>query len=226
MIKALSIIGIALTAILIVVTVYYAESATSARHEYWNNYDYSYDDYDYGSYDYDYDSDYDYNQRQKLTLEAGLVTQLFFLFFTTISILWITKVKRVVAKVFGIISLVLSGIMVLADLFLITFPDADFDDCAPFWILYALHMIPFTIIGLVQVVKYNRTLKFGYVDPVPIRHESIDNTPSMGRNTSTASEEENKRTPQPGPDPKLIDTDPVITDEDDYDEDIESIEDL
>jgi len=224
MIKALSIIGIALTAILIVVTVYYAESATSARYEYWDNYDNSYDDYDYGSYDYDFD--YDYNQRQKNTQQAGLVTLLFFLFFTTISLLWITKIKRIVAKIFGIISLVLSGIMVLVDLLVIAIPDADFDDCAPFWILYAFHMIPFTIIGLIQVVKYNRTLKFGYVDPVPIRHESIDNTPSMSRNTSTPSEEEKKRSPQPGPDPKLIDTDPVITDEDDYDEDIESIEDL
>jgi len=231
MIKALSITGIVLSALLIVVTSYYAERATSARHEYWDNYDYSYDDYEYGSYDYDYTSDY--NQRQKLTIEAGLVTQLFFLFFTTISILWITKVKRVVAKVFGIISLTISGIMVLADLLLLTFPDADFDDCAPFWILYALHMIPFTIIGLVQVAKYNRELKFGHSYSSPIRYESIDDPQSVGQNTNVHTEQENSNsqgkqqqfTPSP-PQSLPVDTDPVITDDDDYDKDIDGIEDL
>lgn len=157
MIKSLSIIGIVLSLALFFVTVYFAETAQNSRRNHYSYNEYIGSDYEYGAYEFG--DEPIYTDRERITAVAGSVTMVFFLFFSTLSILWLKMVKRMAATLFAIFTLSLSGIMVLFDFVVIATAEPDFDDIAPFWILYTLHIIAFSIVGLVQVVKFERAHK-------------------------------------------------------------------
>lgn len=130
------------------VEIYYAEEVQSAR---WSSYDYnSYDPYGSSSYDsYQYS-----NEDDEKTMEAGFVTMGFFLIYTVLFVLSLIKIKKTTMKVFSIIGLSLTGIMILWDGLMISSPSGiSFDEVAPGWILYQVVMLAFMIIGTIQAFK-------------------------------------------------------------------------
>jgi hypothetical protein len=146
--RALFIVGIVFAVVFMVVTGYYAEEVQSAR---W----YDYDFYDYGYSDYNYSSYSSHNSADDLTVEAGLWSLFFILAFTTIHILGLIKVKTKTMKVFAILGICFCGIFLLWDALMVIDPGAiDFDEVAPAWILFCLIMLAFTIVGLVQSVRF------------------------------------------------------------------------
>ncbi|MDG1428882.1 MAG: hypothetical protein P8H56_11470 [Crocinitomicaceae bacterium] len=166
--RAFFIVGIVFSVIFMFITSYYADEVQSAR---WDAWDYSYSNYSYDSYDsYSYPtySSYSYDYSDGLTTEAGFWSLFFFLCFIAIDILGIMKVKTKTMKVLGIIGLSISGIFLLVN-FLVIFDQGavSFDEVAPAWILYCLIMLAFTIVGLVQSVRfYKRQSSSSNVTPV------------------------------------------------------------
>ena len=151
--RAFFIVGIVFSVIFMFVTSYYAEEVQSARWSAWDSYSYS--SYDYDSYSYPSYNSYSYDNSDDLTMEAGLWSLFFFLCFITIDILGLMKVKTKTMKVLGIIGLCFSGIFLLWNFLVIFDPGAiSFDEVAPAWILYCLIMLAFTIVGLIQSVRY------------------------------------------------------------------------
>ena len=148
--KAFYIVGIVFSVILLIVTAYYAEEVSDARYDYLFS---SYSSYDYNSYS-SYDSSSGYSD---LTVEAGLWSLFFFASFTAILLIGLIKIKTTTTKVLSIIGLSLTGIYLLWDFAVIASPGAmSFDEIAPAWILYCFSLLAFTIIGLIQSVKYQR----------------------------------------------------------------------
>lgn len=169
--RAFYIVGIVFSVVFLFITSYYAEEVQSAR------YDYLWDDYAYSSYDsYTPYSSYSYNNSDDLTMEAGLWSLFFLLSFLVIDILGMIKVKTKTMKVMGILGVCFTGILFLWNLLVIFDPGAiSFDEVAPAWVLYCLIMLGFTIVGLIQSVRYYKIIKFG-VTPV----SNVAATPSAG----------------------------------------------
>ena len=137
-----------LTFIFAGIEIFYSDEVSSAR---WSSYDYnSYDSYDssnYNSYSYS-------NIDDEKTQEAGFITMGFFLVYTVLFILSLIKIKKTTMKVFSIIGLSLTGIMILWDGLMISSPSKiSFDEVAPGWILYHIIMLAFAIIGTIQAFK-------------------------------------------------------------------------
>ncbi|MBL4862900.1 MAG: hypothetical protein JKY09_07790 [Crocinitomicaceae bacterium] len=65
-------------------------------------------------------------------------------------------------KVFGIMGLCISGIFLLWNFGVMVSPGAlSFDEVAPGWILYCFIMLAFTIVGLIQSVRYYKVTQRG-----------------------------------------------------------------
>ncbi|MFT5860635.1 MAG: hypothetical protein ACI865_002748 [Flavobacteriaceae bacterium] len=178
--RAFYIVGIVFSVVFMTLTSYYAEEVQSARYDYlWDDYSYSsYDSYDsYDSYgDYTPYSSYSSNNSDDLTMEAGLWSLFFFLCFLVIDILGMIKVKTKTMKVMGILGVCFTGILFLWNLLVIFDPGAiSFDEVAPAWVFYCLIMLAFTIVGLVQSVRYHKIQRYG-VTPV----SNVASTPSAG----------------------------------------------
>lgn len=147
--RALYIIGIVLSVVFIGVCGYYIAEYQQERFSYILSSSY-YSSYDYAS-----------GNLTAITEEAGLVSLFFFLFFITADIMGLVKVKRKTMKVMGIIGLCISGIFLLWNLAMLAEPGAmSFDEVGGGFVFYALIMLAFSIVGLVQSVqfaKYGRT---------------------------------------------------------------------
>ena len=148
MMRAFYLTLLVLTIVFAGVEIFYAEEVQSAR---WSSYDYnSYDSYGSSSYDsYQYS-----NVDDEKTMEAGFITMAFFLIYIVVFILSLIKIKKTTMKVFSIIGLSLTGIMVLWDGLMIASPSSvSFDEVAPGWVLFQVVMLAFMIIGTVQAFK-------------------------------------------------------------------------
>lgn len=139
--RAFSIVAIVFGIILIGLTVYYSGEVRSARWSSWDSY--SFDSYG-GGYS-------DSNEDDNLTQEMGFISAGFFAFFLFTYILYLIKVKTKTMKVFSIIGLSITGIMLLWDCAMIASPGGmSFDELAPAWLLYSLIAIAFAIIGTIH----------------------------------------------------------------------------
>lgn len=153
--RAFYIIGIVFSVIFAGIISHYADEVSDARFDmFWNDYSsyssYGYDDYSYSSYS-------SYSNADDLTVEAALWSLFFFLCFGAIDLLGLLKVKTRTVKVLSIIGLSLTGIFLLWNFGVMSSPGSmSFDEVAPGWSFYAMVMLAFTIVGLVQSVRYAR----------------------------------------------------------------------
>jgi hypothetical protein len=149
MMRAFYISAIVLTLGFIFADVYYIEEVSSARYSMYDSM-YNSDPYGYS----DYNSYSSYSADDDVTMEAGYVTMGFFLFYAALFILSLIKIKRTTIKVFSIIGVSLTGIMMLWDGLMISSPGGiSFDEVGVAWIVFGLVMIAFTIIGTIQAFK-------------------------------------------------------------------------
>lgn len=151
--RAFYIVGIVFSIVFLFVGGYYAEEVDMAKWDsFYSSLSSSYDyGYNYSSYSYDYRAD-------DLTVAAALWSLFFFLCFIVIDLLGLLKVKTKTMKVFAIISLSLSGIFLLWDFAVMASPGSlSFDEVYPGWVLYCLIMLAFSIVGLVQSVRYHKS---------------------------------------------------------------------
>jgi len=147
--KVLHIIAIVLTLGFIIADLYYMAEVSSARY---SSYDYSYssDPYGYSGYN-DY---YSYDNDDDITEEAGAVTMAFFVLFAALGILSLIKIKTTTVKVFSIITLSLTLIIMLWCGLMISSPGhISFDEVGPAWVIYGLFILSYTIIGTVHAFK-------------------------------------------------------------------------
>ncbi len=94
---------------------------------------------------------------ESATSTAAMVSIFFFLLFITVDLLGLMKVKTKVVKVFAIIGLSLSGIMLLWDILVLADPGAiSFDEVGGAFIFYSLIVIAFSIVGLVQSIRFSK----------------------------------------------------------------------
>lgn len=149
--RAFYITALVLTIGFIFADVYYIEEVSSAR---WSSYSYdSYDSYSdpYGYSGYD---SYGSSNDDDVTMEAGFVTMAFFLVYAVLFILSLIKIKRTTMKIFSIIGVSLTGIMMLWDGLMISSPGGvSFDEVGVAWVIFGLVMIAFTIVGTIQAFK-------------------------------------------------------------------------
>lgn len=152
--KAFYIVGIVFSVIFMGIISYYAEEVSDARWDYLDSMYSSYDyDYGYSSYNYSMFSDND----DDLTVEGGLWSLFFIFSFIAIDLLGLLKIKTTTVKVLSIIGLSLSGIFLLWDIVMILNPSGiSFDEVQPGFAFYATVMLAFTIVGLVQSVRFQK----------------------------------------------------------------------
>ncbi len=143
--KALNIIGLVLVIVLFFVTGYYINETSSAR---WS--DYSYDSYDFL-----------FSWRAAdMTMEAATIMLFFVFFYVGAMIANLVKIKTTTTKVMSIIGLSFSLIVLLINLVVLAEPsNLSFDESGGFFILYAILMLAFFIVFLVQAVSYDNRSK-------------------------------------------------------------------
>ena len=147
--KAVNIIALVLVIVVFGVIGYYINEVNEAQWAYWSNYDYN--DYNYYSYP-------DYGP---VTTEAALAMVPFTLFFIFAYIGNMFKVKTVTTKVFTIIGLSFTLLLVLIHLLVFAEPSSlSFDESGGFFIIYHIINLAFFIVLLVQSIRYeNRNKK-------------------------------------------------------------------
>ncbi len=159
--KVFFIIGIVFAVIFIFITGYYAEEVSSARFDYIFS---SYSSYSYDSYN-SYDSYGSGDSYRSLTSEAALWSLLFILYFVAMNLIGLIKVKTKTSKVLSIIGLSFGGIILLWNFGVMASPGSmSFDEVAPAWIFFGLMMLAFSIIVLIQSVRYANRLALGVVN--------------------------------------------------------------
>lgn len=154
--KAFYISAIALSFIFLCICGYYIEETSSARAlESFSYYSSSYtDSYSYSSYNI-YEG-----LAENYTSEVALISLFFFLFFITTDVLGLLKVKTKTVKVLGIIGISLTGIMLIWDLLILSSPSSlSFDEVGGAFSLYSLTVLAFSIVGLVQSVRFSKNEK-------------------------------------------------------------------
>ncbi len=159
--KAFYIIGIIFAVLFMFVIGYYMEEVKSARWRAWDIDFYG----DFGSPSY---SSFDGgNSPSDLSFQAALLSLIFFLFYAAMDILGLVKVKTKTAKVLSIIGLCFTGLYLLWDLVVLTDPGAlAFDDVGGGFVLYTLTMLAFSIVGLVQAIRYGK-IKYSAANTAP-----------------------------------------------------------
>ena len=152
--KAFYISSIALSFIFLCVCGYYIGEVESARSAEFSSYLNSYTD----TYNYGYSSYNPYEgYADEYTTEAAIVSIFFFLFFIATDILGIAKIKTTTIKALGIIGLCLSGLMLMWDFLILSSPSSlSFDEVGGAFAFYALIILAFSIVGLVQAVLYSK----------------------------------------------------------------------
>ena len=156
--KVFFIIGIVFSVIFIFISGYYAELVSNARLDYLFG---SYSSYSYDSYN-SYSSYRVGDSYSSLTSEAALWSLLFILYFVAMNLVGLIKVKTKTAKVLSIIGLSFGGIILFWDFAVMGSPGAmSFDEVAPAWIFFGLMMLAFSIIMLVQSIRYANKVATG-----------------------------------------------------------------
>lgn len=147
--KVLYIIGIVFAVIFIGVCGYYAEEVSDARLDYlFSSYNYSYSSY--SSYSY-------IGSASDITVEAGVWSLVFILFFIAMNLVGLIKVKTKTSKVLTIIGLSFSGILLFWDFAMIASPGSiSFDEVSPAWVFFILMMLAFSIVGLIQSIRFSK----------------------------------------------------------------------
>lgn len=148
--QVVNIVGLAFTVIFAIVIFYYAEEVSDAKMDsFLNSLSSSYSDIGYSFSDSYLDDE--------LTEEAGWISLIFIAFFTFQFIFNLMKVKTKTSKIISIIGISLSGIWLAWDLLMISSPGAlSFDEIGPGFLFYALAVLAFSIVGLIQVGVYDR----------------------------------------------------------------------
>lgn len=143
--RAFYIISMVLAIVFVIVGVYYSAEVKYARYDYYFSSGTAYGSYPvYGSESY-----------AESSFQAGLVSLLFILFFITTDLLGLIKVKTKTAKVMSIIGLSFGGLFLIMDLAVIAAPtDLPYDDAFPAFFLYALIVLAFSVVGLVQSIIF------------------------------------------------------------------------
>ena len=102
--------------------------------------------------------DYAYSDSTaNITTEAGLVSLFFFLFFLAADILGVIKVKTITMKVMGIIGIAITALFLLWDFLMLTSPGAlGFNESGIGFIFYCLIALAFSIVGLIQSIRFSR----------------------------------------------------------------------
>ncbi|HLP53691.1 MAG TPA: hypothetical protein VK151_01625 [Fluviicola sp.] len=152
--KAFYIASIVLSVAFLIVVGVYIDMVESERLSYFLN---SYDSYSpYSSYS----SMYTYDYSSEYTFEGALISLLFILFFLTTDLLGLMKVKTKTTKVLSIIGLSLGGIFLFVDVIMILSPDSSsFDEGGGGLLFYGLIVLAFSIVGLIQSVRYGNQKK-------------------------------------------------------------------
>lgn len=147
--KVLYIIGIVLAVVFFILSGYYSGEVSDARFDaLFSSYDYSYSSY----------SSYSYNgSASDITVEAGVWSLVFILFFIAMNLVGLIKVKTKTSKVLTIIGLSFSGILLFWDFAMIASPGSiSFDEVSPAWVFFILMMLAFSIVGLVQSIRFSK----------------------------------------------------------------------
>ena len=151
--KALYIVGIVFSFVFFCVSAYYVEEVSSARiMEMFSSFD------SYGGYGSSYSS-YSYlsSSASDLTTEAGLIALFFLLVVIFADIMGLVKIKTKTSKVFTIIGLALGGLFLLWDAVMLASPSSiSYDEAGIGFTFYALIALAFSIVGLVQSVRYGK----------------------------------------------------------------------
>lgn len=154
--KALYIAGIGLSVVFLMVIGFFIGEVQDAR------FDALLDSmrYDYNSYS-SYSSYSSGSIRaNEATVSAGVASLIFFLFYIAMDILGMIKIKTQTIKVLSIIGLSFSGLMLLWNFSMMANPGSiSFDEVGGVWGLYALVMLAFSIVGLVQSIKFGQRSK-------------------------------------------------------------------
>ncbi len=145
--RALYIIGIVFSLVFFIVAGYYVGEVNSARMDsILSSYD-TFNSYSYSSYDSSSD----------ITMEAGMVSLFFFLFFIFANIMGIVKVKTTTMRVFGIIGLAITGLFLLWNLGMMTSPGSmSFDEVGIGFMFYCFISLAFSIVGLIQSIRFKQ----------------------------------------------------------------------
>jgi hypothetical protein len=153
--KTLYILGIVFSVVFFIVIAYYIEEVNSARYADFSSALNAYDPYGYNSY-------YSYDSSTGITSEAGIISVLFILFFVTMDILGLLKIKTRTIKVLSIIGLSMSGLFLLSAIVMLSDPGAmSFDEAGPGFWLYALLTLAFSITGLIQSIQFAKKKRSG-----------------------------------------------------------------
>lgn len=154
--KALYITSLPLIVIYTILLIYYSAEYQSAYWQEWDSIYYSYDDYGYNNYSY-YGPSSD-----SIGMEFGLISILFCLYFLAQDIVGLVRIKTATTKVLTIIGICVSGFMVLFSGLVASDPGAiGLNEVGPMFLIYSIIVLGFSIVGLIQSVKYGNKLKQG-----------------------------------------------------------------
>lgn len=161
--KVLYIAGIGLSVVFVFVIAYFSAEIADARLDYYmemmraDNYSRNF-------------IDVDLSEIREMTMSAGFVIVLFIVYFLVTDILGLTKIKTSTTKVLSILGICFSGFMLLWDMMMISNPGAiSFDEVGIVFFLYALIMLAFMIVGVVQSFRYD-----SYYSRYRVNNDSID----------------------------------------------------
>lgn len=152
--RAFYITGIVFSVLFFIVAAYYVGSARTA---YMSDLYRSFLLDDPGSF-----ASFSSSLREEYTIIGALWSLFFMVSFITFDIMGILKIKTTTAKVMGIIGVVITGIFILWDCAMLASPAAlSFDEVGPAFVLYCFIMLAFSIVGLVQSVRYHKLKQNG-----------------------------------------------------------------
>lgn len=162
--KALYIIGIIFSIVFLFIAAFYSTEVAAAR------FSYLFSDYDYGS-GYNSFSSTINNEYKELTFTASIWSLFFFLVFVAVDLLGLMKIKTKTTKVLSIIGLSISVIFLFWN-FAVMFSDGGitYDEVGGAYIFYCMIMLAFTIVGLIQAVRF---AKYGS-QPAMVYNQSQD----------------------------------------------------
>lgn len=139
--KILYIIGLVLTVAFGILIFYYAEECSSAK----------WDAIFADIYGYGYSN---YGRASDITMEGGLINMIFLVFYAFLFSFSLKKLKTMTAKVMSIIGVALTGIFLLWDILMVSDPGGlSYDETALGFLGYAVVMLAFCIVNLVQSVR-------------------------------------------------------------------------
>lgn len=169
--RAFYIVGIVFSVVFLFVGAYFANEVDEAQ---WRSYFETLAATDYG-YDFGYDS-YSYaSDVGDITFTAALWSLFFFLCFGVIDLMGLLKVKTTTTKVFSIIGLSITGIFLIWNFAVLASPSAlNFEEVYPGYLLYCMVMLSFSIVGLVQSVRYYKRQQSGASSATVASNDSGD----------------------------------------------------